>query len=285
MLPRHELLRGSRHPQLLEPLIASAETVLRTWQFQWTAFLGGALREEAEACLGQLSELTLHSDGGYPGAERRRLLLQRRESSQEPSQLAGELAGQLAGERAGELVGELPVDLAGELTGLEISGNFLFDPAEADDLRQALWAAGAAAADLGDVWRLGDRGGQAIVTSDLAQRLDGCQTNVRSVEVRLEARPLADLQLPAVRNPKRLNTVEASLRLDAVASAGFGLSRARMAELIRQGEVRINWRSVSSPSKELAVGDRVQLAGRGELELEQMTLTKRDRWRLTLLRR
>ncbi|HBH72095.1 MAG TPA: photosystem II S4 domain protein [Synechococcales bacterium UBA10510] len=273
MLPRHELLRGSRHPQLLEPLIASAETVLRTWQPQWTAFLGGALREEAEACLGQLSELTLHSDGGYPGAERRRLLLQRRESSQEPSQLAG------------ELVGELPVDLAGELTGLEISGNFLFDPAEADDLRQALWAAGAAAADLGDVWRLGDRGGQAIVTSDLAQRLDGCQTNVRSVEVRLEARPLADLQLPAVRNPKRLNTVEASLRLDAVASAGFGLSRARMAELIRQGEVRINWRSVSSPSKELAVGDRVQLAGRGELELEQMTITKRDRWRLTLLRR
>ena len=255
--------------------------MLRTWQPQWTPFLGGALREEAEACLGQLSELTLHSDGGYPGAERRRLLLQRRESSQEPSQLAGELAG----ERAGELAGELPKELAGELTGLEISGNFLFDPAEADDLRQALWAAGAAAADLGDVWRLGDRGGQAIVTRDLAQRLHGCQTNVRTVEVRLEARPLAELQLPAVRNPKRLSTVEASLRLDAVASAGFGLSRARMAELIRQGEVRINWRSVSSPSKELAVGDRVQLAGRGELELEQMALTKRDRWRLTLLRR
>ena len=281
MLPRPELLRGSRQPQLLEPLIASAETVLRTWQPQWTPFLGGALREEAEACLGQLSELTLHSDGGYPGAERRRLLLQRRESSQEPSQLAGELAG----ERAGELAGELPKELAGELTGLEISGNFLFDPAEADDLRQALWAAGAAAADLGDVWRLGDRGGQAIVTRDLAQRLHGCQTNVRTVEVRLEARPLAELQLPAVRNPKRLSTVEASLRLDAVASAGFGMSRARMAELIRQGEVRINWRSVSSPSKELAVGDRVQLAGRGELELEQMALTKRDRWRLTLLRR
>jgi photosystem II S4 domain protein len=281
MLPRPELLRGSRQPQLLEPLIASAETVLRTWQPQWTPFLGGALREEAEACLGQLSELTLHSDGGYPGAERRRLLLQRRESSQEPSQLAGELAG----ERAGELAGELPKELAGELTGLEISGNFLFDPAEADDLRQALWAAGAAAADLGDVWRLGDRGGQAIVTRDLAQRLHGCQTNVRTVEVRLEARPLAELQLPAVRNPKRFSTVEASLRLDAVASAGFGLSRARMAELIRQGEVRINWRSVSSPSKELAVGDRVQLAGRGELELEQMALTKRDRWLLTLLRR
>ena len=265
MLPRLELLQGSRQPQLLEPLIASAETVLRTWQPQWTPFLDGALREEAEACLGQLSELTLHNDGGYPGAERRRLLLQRRESSQEPHALPGELPA--------------------ELTGLEISGNFLFDPAESDDLRQALRAAGAAEGALGDVWRLGDRGGQAIVTLDLAQQLHHRQTNLRTVEVRLEARPLAELQLPAARQPKRLTTVEASLRLDAIASAGFGLSRSRMAELIRRGEVRINWRSVSSPSRELALGDRVQLAGRGELELEQLALTKRDRWRLTLLRR
>jgi photosystem II S4 domain protein len=277
MLPRLELLQGSRQPQLLEPLIASAETVLRTWQPQWTPFLGGDLQEEAEACLGQLSELTLHSDGGYPGAERRRLLLQRRESSQEPSQLTGELPGELPEELLGKLTGEL--------TGLEISGNFLFDPAEADDLRQALRSAGAAEGALGDVWRLGDRGGQAIVTLDLAQQLHHRQTSLRTVEVRLEARPLAELQLPAARQPKRLTTVEASLRLDAIASAGFGLSRSRMAELIRRGEVRINWRSASSPSRELAQGDRVQLAGRGELELEQLALTKRDRWRLTLLRR
>jgi len=32
-----------------------------------------------------------------------------------------------------------------------------------------------------------------------------------------------------------LSTVEASLRLDAVASAGFGVSRSRMADWIRQG--------------------------------------------------
>jgi photosystem II S4 domain protein len=265
MLPRLELLQGSRQPQLLEPLIASAETVLRTWQPQWTPFLGGALREEAESCLGQLSELALRSEGGYPGAERRRLLLRRRDSSQEPPALTGELAGDLA--------------------GLEISGNFLFDPAESDDLRQALWAAGAADGALGDVWCLGDRGGQAIVTLELAQQLHDRQASLRTVEVRLEARPLAELQLPAVRQPRRLTTVEASLRLDAIASAGFGLSRSRMAELIRRGEVRINWRSASSPSRELALGDRVQLAGRGELELEQLALTKRDRWRLTLLRR
>jgi len=78
--------------------------------------------------------------------------------------------------------------------------------------------------------------------------------------------------------------VEASLRLDAVASAGFGISRSRMAELIRQGELQINWTVVTSASREIASGDRVQWSGRGELLIEEVCLTKRDRWRIQLVR-
>ena len=70
-----------------------------------------------------------------------------------------------------------------------------------------------------------------------------------------------------------------------MASAGFGLSRNRMAELIRTGAVRINWQPVSSPSKELRQGDRVQLAGRGELAILEVQPTKRERWRLRMERR
>jgi RNA-binding protein YlmH len=58
-----------------------------------------------------------------------------------------------------------------------------------------------------------------------------------------------------------------------------------MAELVRSGAVRINWQPISSPSRELGLGDRVQLEGRGELELLEVQLTKRDRWRLVLQRR
>jgi RNA-binding protein YlmH len=78
--------------------------------------------------------------------------------------------------------------------------------------------------------------------------------------------------------------VEASLRLDAVASAGFGISRNRIAELIRQGSVRVNWQPISSPSRLLVAGDRVQLEGRGELQLEAVQATKRERWRIELVR-
>ncbi|MCX5944502.1 MAG: photosystem II S4 domain protein [Cyanobacteria bacterium] len=261
MLPRDELLQSSRHPQQLAGLIDLAEQALRTWEPVWSDFLAAAVLEEAQARLGDLAELDLESAGGWPQAERRRLCLRRRE-------LKGDSAA-----------AEAP------LQGLAIAGNFLFDPAEARDMRQGLIAKGASPGAIGDIWIQGDRGAQLLVTPELAQALDQQAAQVRSVAVRLEALPLEQLQIPAQRLPRQLTTVEASLRLDAVASAGFGLSRNRMAELIRSGSVRINWQPVSSPSRELALGDRVRLEGRGELELLEVQLTKRDRWRLVLQRR
>ena len=74
MLPHRSLLEGSRDPAALEPLITAAEEALRTWEPVWTGFLAPELREEAEARLGGLSELSVASLGGLVGAERRRLL-------------------------------------------------------------------------------------------------------------------------------------------------------------------------------------------------------------------
>jgi RNA-binding protein YlmH len=123
-----------------------------------------------------------------------------------------------------------------------------------------------------------------IVDPLLASRLGGTTARVRSVDVELEARDLDQLQLPTRPQPRKLATVEASLRLDAVASAGFGLSRSRMAELVRRGDVRVNWQPVTSPSRDLKAGDRIQLENRGELSVLSIQPTKRQRWRLELER-
>ena len=131
----------------------------------------------------------------------------------------------------------------------------------------------------------GDRGAQALIRQEAAALADQREAQVRSVPVQLQVVPLEQLQWPASRAPKQLSSVEASLRLDAVASAGLGLSRSRMADLIRQGSVRVNWQVITSPSKELRCGDRVKLDGRGELEILEIQPTKRDRWRLVMQRR
>jgi len=258
MLPLRELLAGSRDPAALEPVLRAADQALRTWEPVWTPFLPALLREEAERQLSGLVDLVVASNGGYDGAERRRLLLQRVDAVQE--------------------------GLDPALMGLELGGNFLFDPATAAEFRQALEQAGAEAGAIGDVWLRGDRGAQAIVTADLAQRWHGQRLVVRTTAVELEARALEQLQRPASRQPRPLASVEASLRLDALASAGFGLSRTRMADLIRQGGVRLNWQPVTSPSRELQEGDRVQLEGRGELRITSVTPTKRGRLRIAMER-
>jgi len=263
MLPREELLKGSRRPEELAALIDLAEEALRTWEPCWSGFVEADLQEEAAERLGALSELHLQSDGGWPQAERRRLLLQRAELTQQA-----------------EAEPEAPA-----LAGLMVSGNFLFDPADPGDVRRGLLAAGIEPGSLGDIWMRGDRGALAVIERQAGDRWAGSRAQVRSVEVELSLLPLEQIPWPAARNPRRLSSVEASLRLDAVASAGLGMSRSRMAELIRNGSVRVNWQVVTTPSRELRCGDRVRLDGRGELEILEIQPTKRERWRVAMERR
>jgi len=260
LLPRQALLAGSRDPVALDAVLAAAETALRTWEPCWTGFVDGAVAEEAAARLASLSEVSLDQAGGYPGAERCCLLLQRGEAALDPASLQA------------------------PLTGLEISGNFLFDPAEPDDVRAGLEAAGLPPEAIGDIWMRGDRGAQALLLQASAAACDGLDAQVRTVPVTLAVRPLAELQLPAQRQPRPCHSVEASCRLDAVASAGFGVSRSRMADWVRAGRVRVNWEPITSPSRELAVGDRVRISGRGELRIRAITATKRERWRVEMTR-
>lgn len=267
MLPHRTLLEGARHPEAFAAVLNLADTALRTWEPRWSAFLSGSEAEEIEAGLAQLSELSLRWDGGLPGAERRCLRLARREQDRNGSDLAE------------DGVDQAPLD------GLEISGNFLFDPASAADLRTALVQLGADAAAIGDLWLRGDRGGQAIVCRNLAERLDGASGELRTVPLLISRRPIVELQPPAARLPRALNSVEASLRLDAVASAGFGLPRSRVKALISDGAARINWQPVQQPSTPVAVGDRIRIEGRGELLITDIQATKRDRWRLSMERR
>lgn len=276
MLPRQALLAGQPRAPEIEPVLQAAERALRTWQPVRTGFLDPALREVCETLLEPLGELGVRADGGYPNAERRQLELSPR-SAQEPFGAKGGIAG-VSPVAGGDAAG------SSALQGLEISGNFLFDPASAAEFQALLLELGAEEAEVGDLWLRGDRGAQAVVAAELAARLDACEALLRSVPVRCERRSLGELHVPRTFAARDLTTVEASLRLDALASAGFGLSRSKMAALIRQGAVRVNWLPVSSPSRLLREGDRVRLEGRGELAILTVSPTQRGRLRVAMRR-
>jgi RNA-binding protein YlmH len=74
------------------------------------------------------------------------------------------------------------------------------------------------------------------------------------------------------------------MRLDAVASAGFGMSRSKMADMISAGDVRVNWKEITSTSFNLKTGDMIAIRGKGRLEVGEVMVTKKDRYRINLTR-
>jgi photosystem II S4 domain protein len=159
----------------------------------------------------------------------------------------------------------------------------MFDPANHRDFLGALLGTGLNRDQVGDIIVLGERGAQAIAVPELAEFLTQSLTQVRSVPVKTQ--PLDWDQL-RVRPPKKkeLTTVEASLRLDAVASAGFGMSRSKMADLIGSGDVQVNWKAIAQTSHTLSAGDLVSIRGKGRLEIGEVAVTKKERYRINLIR-
>lgn len=76
-----------------------------------------------------------------------------------------------------------------------------------------------------------------------------------------------------------------SLRLDAVAATGFGMSRSRAAELIHAGRVQLNHTDCCKPDRSVAQGDVVTARGFGKFLLAEVGgLSKKGRIGITVHR-
>src|SRR5690606_31151046 len=74
---------------------------------------------------------------------------------------------------------------------------------------------------------------------------------------------------------KEIKATVASLRLDAVAAEGFGMSRTKMVREIKAERVKLNWQPVSNPALAVKEGDVLSLRGRGRVVVAQVVGTTR----------
>ncbi|MEM9164111.1 MAG: photosystem II S4 domain protein [Cyanobacteria bacterium P01_F01_bin.4] len=257
MLPKDNLLKGVENKATLTRVLDQAEQAIRTWEPVATDFLSPPELFEAQAMLGRLTDVHAIAAGGYPQAERQRLLITR---------------------------SELPLEgLEMPLAAVNIAGNFLFDTATHRDFLGALLGTGIVREKVGDIIVLGERGAQAVVIPEMVEFLGMHLTQVRSVPVKTRPIEFSELKVREPRK-KEMTTVEASMRLDAVASAGFGMSRSKMADMISGGDVRVNWKPITQASHTVKSDDLVAIRGKGRLEIGEVTLTKKERYRIQLTR-
>ncbi|MEC9487978.1 MAG: photosystem II S4 domain protein [Halanaerobium sp.] len=232
-------LADSEELELAKRIIDQAEQALRKHQPQETIFLNPHLRDVVWGVLDNMAEVKFRSFGGYHDAERQRLVIV-------PDYYLWETL-------------ESPV------TCLEIRGNFQFQQVSHRDFLGAILGLGIKREMMGDLLVQKD-GCQVIVAAEIADAVLFKLKQVHEVPVEVFVIEEEELQAAEARTKEIRSTVP-SLRLDAVASSGFSVSRSQMARLIKSQRVKLNWKVEENPAAQVEEGAMISVSGKGRARL------------------
>lgn len=214
------------------------------------------LRQQAlgEAVALQYPDLNWIMDGGFEGAERKRLLLFPAWNEAADSQI--------------QFIRITPADKKETSLGHR-------------DYLGAILNIGIKREKTGDIL-VREREAYAAVDQSLAdylcQHLERvCHSRVVSEKVDFEA-----VGLPTI-EPMRVGCTIPSLRMDAVLAAGSRISRSEASALIESGRVRLNHQITEKCSAPIKEGDVLSIRGLGRIRLDEVEgLSKKGRFRIQL---
>jgi len=133
------------------------------------------------------------------------------------------------------------------------------------DILGAIMALGIERDTIGDIVG-GDHSATLVCMPEMSGFISGSLT--KSARVGLSVSEISLDQLPAKTEEMRIKSdTIASLRLDAVLSAAFGLSRSKAAGIIEEGRVSLDYQLCQKPSKELKEGALLSVRGVGRAKL------------------
>ncbi len=236
-------LEGDEERLVGARLLDITETALERGEPQTTDFLDPHQRQLAHGILGALAEVSYRAYGGYPKAERQRLLIY-------PTYYLTEL-------------------LENPLRAVEVRGEFGFVEVTHRDFLGACLATGLQRERMGDLILI-PGGCQIVLTVEALHVILNQLHGVHQVPVTTTEIDIEQLMVEPERI-KELRTTVASLRLDAVAAFGFGMSRTKMVREIKGERLKVNWKQVADPAHAVTEGDVLSMRGRGRVTIEQIT--------------
>ncbi|WP_298704658.1 RNA-binding protein [uncultured Veillonella sp.] len=249
MKDRDKLIRyfeASGNGDQARRMLDLAEQVVAGKPYRVTEFMSPAGLVIADAIKANLPQLRVASEGGYEGAERLRVAFIERDF-------------------------QGTVDFG--VQALKISWDPRFRLLTHRDVLGSLMGLGIEREHFGDII-MQNGGAQLIVDATMADYVKQNFTKIAMVSVSVEDLPLSEI-LPKEEKIKEIRTTVASLRLDAVASSGFSLSRTKLVSSINAGLVQVNWQDAKGPAQEVKEGDIISLRGRGRMKIEAITGTSR----------
>ncbi|MEA4882911.1 MAG: S4 domain-containing protein [Clostridia bacterium] len=248
-------MQEERGEQFVATVMDSASQAAQSGVPALTGFLDQESQDAARQALASASDVRARFYGGYRGAQRKRLAV-------------------------------MPSGFPDETYDPEISFFYLRPLGEQWDDDAAVIAAlrglGVVRDEIGDIFR-SDAGWQGVISSS-AFRHPTAEARTRQHGDDLCELDIAEVSFPG-QAAKAIRATVASMRLDAVAGAGFPASRTRLAQEIKAGRFKVNGIMADSPSSRVSPGDVVVCRGRGRLVVEEVPgETKRGRISVILKR-
>lgn len=155
-----------------------------------------------------------------------------------------------------------------ELSLLAVEGNFKMVKVNHRDFLGSILGLGIKRELIGDLL-VTDAGCQVAAVREVVPYLTANLTKVHRVKVEVREITPVELTLPELK-VKEINTTVSSLRLDAIAAAGFGTSRSRIAREILSEKLSLNWHSCSDVAAPVKAGDMLSMRGRGRVEVTEV---------------
>jgi len=235
-------LRDQEEKALLARVLDRAETVLKSHRPVITNFYDPYHTGLIISLLERLPGLDFATSGGYPAAERVRTAI------------------------FPDYLDESEIDF--ELALLAVEGNFKMVKVNHRDFLGSILGLGIKREMIGDVIVNG-RGCQVVAAREVAPYLMANLTKVHRVGVEVREISPGELELSEV-SVKEIKATVASLRLDAVAAAGFGTSRTGIAREILAERLSLNWHPCSNAAAPVKTGDMLSMRGRGRVEVAEI---------------
>lgn len=259
MADREKILRYFRaggDEQLAAKLLDLAEGANKTRKFRVSEFLDPHAYNVAEIIAANFEDIKLVADGGFSNAERVKAAFVSEDFYGTPD--------------------------FGMVYLLVAWDKRYYDLAHRDVLG-AFMGTGCKREALGDIVFVPE-GAQMVVEKSLLNYLSGNLTQIGAAPVELKEIPREEL-LQKEEKVKLINATVADLRLDAVAAAGYGVSRSHMADEIKSLNVKLNWKEAKKAAQSVNEGDVISFRGRGRVEVAEIKgTTKKGRVSVTLKR-
>jgi RNA-binding protein YlmH len=227
----------------VERALEMLSQVERKQTMRLTDFLDPRQLAILQSLRSQVSGVEVTANGGYPDAERVRAVIH-------PDYLEVERE-------------------EFQLALMQIEGNQRFVKLEHRDVMGALLNIGLKREKFGDIF-VEEAGCQVILAREIAEFVRMQVTQIHRIPVELTEVPLDQVLTPSVRRAEKSVTVS-SPRVDALIGEVYHLSRAKALVPIRAGKLKINWKVVDDPSRQVQAGDVISLAGYGRFQVLELT--------------